>query len=364
MINCAHCNEQLSAYLDGIMTAEEKRLIEEHLSMCEHCSLALSELKKTQETLRNLEEVEPPPWFTQKIMSRVRKEAEPKKGLLQRLFFPLHIKIPVEALATCLIVILAVFVYRNTEPEIKAIHKPQETVTASSQDQMKKGDSKVSFAPREIEGKTDSMLKGDHKQQRKAINPAHPESTGVGGLIKDSPSPAGIPQRQMADKSAEGTGNRYEAKTIETEALKKQEPMPAQKAVAAPLSKLKEDSISPSVGSTAVKGTQETMMAPAAREIQTPSIIEPKQILFTVLTNNIEATIKETETLLNRFGAKNIKRSSRQPRSISFDAEMSNQNVKEFFHALKTVGNVKGNDIPSKPPREYQAVRIEITVNP
>ncbi|MBS1113388.1 MAG: hypothetical protein H6Q92_1151, partial [Nitrospirae bacterium] len=32
MINCAHCNDQLSTYLDGIMTAEEKKLIEEHLS--------------------------------------------------------------------------------------------------------------------------------------------------------------------------------------------------------------------------------------------------------------------------------------------------------------------------------------------
>ena len=41
MINCAHCKEQLSTYLDGIMTAEEKKLIEEHLSTCEHCKARL-----------------------------------------------------------------------------------------------------------------------------------------------------------------------------------------------------------------------------------------------------------------------------------------------------------------------------------
>ena len=159
MIKCLNNKEQLSAYLDGIMTAEEKRLIEEHLSTCEHCKTTLSELKKTQEALRNLEEVEPPPWFTQKIMNRVREEAEPKKGLLQRLFYPLHIKIPVEALATCLVVVLALFVYKNTEPEMKVIHGPEEIVAVSPQNQPQKQYDKALSAPKEKEGKSDSTLK-------------------------------------------------------------------------------------------------------------------------------------------------------------------------------------------------------------
>ena len=71
-------------------------------------------------------------------MNRVREEAEPKKGLLQRLFYPLHIKIPVEALATCLVVVLALFVYKNTEPEMKALHGPEEIATVSPQDQAQK----------------------------------------------------------------------------------------------------------------------------------------------------------------------------------------------------------------------------------
>jgi hypothetical protein len=363
MINCAHCKEQLSAYLDGIMTAEEKKLIKEHLSTCKRCSLSLSELKKTQETLHNLEEVEPPPWFTQKIMNRVREEAEPKKGLLQRLFYPLHIKIPVEALATCLVVILALFVYKNTEPEMKALHEPEKIVTVSPQDQTQKQDNSVSSAPKEIERKSDGMLKKNHERQRNTISPARPESPAAGGLAKDTPSPAGISGQQMSEKT-EGTGNRYEAKTSDAEAMKKQETMPMQKADAAPLAKLKEDNIAPSVGSTALKGTQETMKAPAAREIQARSAIEPKQVLFTVLTNNIESTTKETESLLNRFGAKNINKSSRLPNSMLLAADLPGQKITDFFDALKTVGDVKGKDMPSKPPEEYLAVRIEIMGNP
>jgi hypothetical protein len=361
MIMCAHCKEQLSTYLDGITTAEEKKLIEEHLSTCKHCSLSLSELTKTQETLHNLEEVEPPPWFTQKIMNRVREEAEPKKGLLQRLFYPLHIKIPVEALATCLVVVLALFVYKNTEPEMKVLHEPEKTVTVSPQETQKQDERALSI-PEKLGGKSGGMLKEDHEQQGSTISPARPESSGAGGIAKDIPSPAGILERQMAEKT-EGTGNRYEAKTNETEAMKKQESIPAQKSVAASTARLKEDSISPSVGSAKIE-SREAMKAPAAREIKAAPVTESKQVLLTVLTNNIETTAEEVESLLNRFGAKNIKRTPRQPRSVTFDADLPGQKVKEFFDSLKVIGNVKGKDMPSKPPEEYLAVRIEITSNP
>jgi hypothetical protein len=346
------------------MTAEEKKIIEEHLSMCEHCKVALSELMKTQETLRNLEEVEPPPWFTQKIMNRVREEAESKKGLFQRLFYPLHIKIPVEALATCLVVVLALFVYKNTEPEIKAIHGPAETVTVSPQDQTQKQENKVTPAPKALEGKSDRMLKENHEQQGSAISPARPESSSAGGLSQNKPSPAAIPELQMQEKSTQGAGSRYEAKTSETEALKKQESIPAQKSVAAPAPKLKEDSIAPAVGSAAVKDTQEVTKARVSREFQATSVAESKQILFTVVTNNIETTVKETESLLNRFNAKNIKRSSRQPRLVTFDADLPGQMVKGFFDALKAIGDVSGKDIPPNPAQDYLAVHIEITGNP
>jgi hypothetical protein len=362
MIKCAQCTEQLSTYLDGIITAEEKRLIEEHLSTCEHCRLSLSELIKTQETLHNLEEVEPPPWFTQKIMNRVREEAESRKGLLQRLFYPFHIKIPVGTLATCLVVVLALLVYKNTGPEIKVLHEPEKTVTASPQGQTQKQDERALSIPEKLGGKSGGMLKEDHEQQGSTISPARPESSGAGGIAKDIPSPAGIPERQMAEKT-EGTGNRYEAKTNETQAMKKQESIPAQKSVAASAARLKEDGISPSVGSAKIE-SREAMKVPAAREIKTAPVTESKQVLLTILTNNIETTAKETEGLLSRFGAKNIKRNSRQPRSIMLDADLPGQKVTEFYNALKTVGYVKDKDTPDNRQQEYVAVSIEITANP
>jgi hypothetical protein len=348
------------------MTAEEKKLIEEHLSTCEQCKVGFSELRKAQETLRGLGEVEPPPWFTQKIMNRVREEAEPKKGLLQRLFFPLYIKIPVEALATCLVVVLALFVYKNTEPEMKVLHEPEKIVTVSPQEQAQQQYDRAPSAPapKELREKSDNTLKADKEQQKNSVAPSVFDSTGTGGLKKDAPFPAVSPERQMAEKSPEGTGSRYEAKISEIESLKKQETLPMQKAAAPPLAKPKEDSFAPPAGSAAAKVTQEAMKAPAASEIQVRSVIVPQQVLFTVLTNNIEATAKEAESLLNRFGAKNITRTSRQPNSVVLGANLPGQKITEFFDAFKTTGDVKVKDIPSKPPEEYLAVRIEIRANP
>jgi hypothetical protein len=364
MIKCAHCKEQLSTYLDGIMTAEEKRLIKEHLSMCEHCSLALSELKKTQEALRNLEEVEPPLRFTQKIMNRVREEAEPRKGLLQRLFYPLHIKIPVEALATCLVVVLALFVYKNTEPEIKALHGPEEIVAVSPQNQPQKQYDKALSAPKEKEGKSDSTLRENHEQQSNTISPAHPESTGTGGLKKDTQPPATpSPGLQVAKKGLEETGNRYEKKTTEAETLKKQEPIVAQKSAAAPAARLKEESIPSPVGSVSQDTPKETKSRDALG-FNAASVMEKKQLLFTVSTNTLETTVKETEDLLRRFNAKSIKRNTRKPRSVTLDADLPGQKVTEFYNALKTVGYVKNKDTPDNRQQEYVAVSIEITANP
>jgi hypothetical protein len=367
MIICTHSREQLSAYLDGVVSAAEKKSIEEHLSQCEDCRLVLAELKKTQEALHNLEEVEPPPWFAQKIMNRVHEETGSRKGLLRRLFFPLHIKIPVETFATCLIVVLALFIYKSTAPEMKALHEPQEALTASPKEQQQKQSGRASSTLKEIDGQSGGISKKDSKQQ---MNPPAPapfaDSAGGSPPIKDmphTPSPAGVPERQMAEKGFAETESRYKAKMNETEVLKKQEPAAAQKTAAAPFAKQKAENTSPAV-SSATKDTLEGTKSPAGLEFRTTPVIGIKPILFTVSTNTLETTVKDTEDILNRFNAKNIKKNSRQPRSIVLDADLPGQKVRDFFNALSTVGNMKEKDTPENRQQEYVAVSIEIKANP
>ncbi|OPY71233.1 MAG: hypothetical protein A4E63_01621 [Syntrophorhabdus sp. PtaU1.Bin050] len=124
MTVCRDIQDKLTAYLEGDLTAEEKSLVEAHLASCKVCKAALIDLKKTTDLVQSLEDVEPPPWLTRKIMTLVREEAEQKGSILQKLFYPLRIKIPIQAFATVLVVVLGIYVYKATGPEIKAVQAP------------------------------------------------------------------------------------------------------------------------------------------------------------------------------------------------------------------------------------------------
>ena len=132
-MECKGIREKLCAYLEGVVSPEESRIIEEHLNSCQECGTNLADLKKAEDLVKDLAEVEPPAWLTQKIMSRVRAEGERKKGIFQRLFYPLHIKVPIQALATVFIAVIAVFVFRAVEPEMKLAHLPGANQTGHHQ---------------------------------------------------------------------------------------------------------------------------------------------------------------------------------------------------------------------------------------
>ena len=99
-MECADIQKKLSAYIDDALSPEERMLIDEHLTSCQECNAFLADMIKTLEYIQKIEDVEPPPWLTQKVMTKVKEEvaatrfrAKPKRGILQKLFYPLHIKL-------------------------------------------------------------------------------------------------------------------------------------------------------------------------------------------------------------------------------------------------------------------------------
>ena len=125
---CEDFEKRLPAYQEGLISGLDKKDLEDHLQSCESCRRTLQDLNKTRDLLGRLQEVDPPPWFTRKVMARVREEAEGKRGLLRKLFYPLHIKIPLEAVASILVVVLAVYVFKATDPEMPLLRSPSESV--------------------------------------------------------------------------------------------------------------------------------------------------------------------------------------------------------------------------------------------
>lgn len=128
-MDCSTIQQKLAEYAEGSLLPDEMKEIEKHLATCEKCRSDASELKKTIEALKGLDDIPSPPWLTQKVMQKVRIEARSKKRLLRKLFFPLHIKLPIEAVATLLIAGAAVLIMKSMGPDLQPVtsltEKPQ-----------------------------------------------------------------------------------------------------------------------------------------------------------------------------------------------------------------------------------------------
>lgn len=118
-MDCRDIQDKLSPFIEEELSREEKSQVEGHLKTCSKCNLALEDLRRTIKLTKGIGEAEPPAWLRQNVMARVRKEAALKKGILQKLFFPLHIKVPIEIFATIAITLTAFYVFKSVEPDLK-----------------------------------------------------------------------------------------------------------------------------------------------------------------------------------------------------------------------------------------------------
>ena len=110
---CGRYHELLSARLDGLLTVEEERGLEDHLALCPACRAVGSRLAAIQTAFDDLEEVQAPEGFAQGVMDRIRAEGKPK-------VLPLFKRPQVRALAglaACLVLVFGLYgMSHNQEP--------------------------------------------------------------------------------------------------------------------------------------------------------------------------------------------------------------------------------------------------------
>ncbi len=115
---------KLPAYLDDEVSAEEKQDIKRHLGSCGICRAALADLELTMWHLKQLPEVEPPPWLSSKILAKVQTPAEPRRSLLRRLFSSLPVKLLLVVLVLALLG-STYFILRAMRPDVTPASPPQ-----------------------------------------------------------------------------------------------------------------------------------------------------------------------------------------------------------------------------------------------
>jgi hypothetical protein len=104
-MKCEEAREHLSAYLDEMLEQDLKVRLEDHLSKCERCTQELSELRNIIESISSLDPIKAPSDF----LDNVKKRLEPGFSLpkfIKTIFLPLQIKIPIQAAAVAVSVLL------------------------------------------------------------------------------------------------------------------------------------------------------------------------------------------------------------------------------------------------------------------
>jgi len=306
-MDCSNVKKILPEHIEGNSPPEQRTMIEEHLQSCGQCMLYAAEMKKTIETLQGLEEIEPPAWLTAKVMNKIRTEAMPKKGWRERLFFPLHIKLPLEAFAALLITVAAIFIYKNMGPELQQMEvQPQAPVMKSMPAEPEKQIQKPKMQkngmqqPERLqeEAKHKDSFAGDESREmttfkeNKSAEQTHPAAT-MAPIPATAPSPA---MRQIETGKASGMAARDEVMQ--------------RAAPAAPRSEL--------------------------------SAENKAEILATVTltVKALEAAKKEIEAYIARIGGE-LKTLEQSESRIIITVKLDPANTKKFFAHLNSLGTIK-----------------------
>jgi hypothetical protein len=312
-MECKNIRERLTAFLEGVVTLDEQKLIKEHLVGCEQCTKALDDLRKTEVLLKGLQEVEPPPWFTQKIMARVRAEKEAKSNTFQRLFYPLHVKVPIHAVITFLIAVAVIYVFKAMEPEMAKVRMPSVSEQVVRKDE----------APKEL------------LQLKK-------ESQTLGEEAGD---------KRVEQQAVEATRSTPAEPPAQTMLAEKKQPMEAEQVE----DREKKDAVTGySVEERALGGPPRFKAAAKQKEFA---------INLSVRLGEIKAAAREVETLLGRLGAEGIGKESSQNREV-ITAELRAEKMDELIEKLKEIGEVKEPVLPKGIPGGKTTIRIELVSLP
>jgi len=115
---CARFKTLLSRYIDGRLSADETRLVEEHLSGCPDCSRELQALREARELIRSKERLSPPPDMDFSFSKRL--------GDLNQAWHPMSSPYARPLAAAVVLVCCAAFLYL-TAP-LAVVSNPQGTV--------------------------------------------------------------------------------------------------------------------------------------------------------------------------------------------------------------------------------------------
>jgi len=312
-MECKDIQKRLSAYIEKAVTPKQKAAIDAHLKQCKRCRQDLADLKRTIKYVQQLKDVEPPAWLAQRVMARVRSEAEAKQRIWQRLFLPVHIKLPLEAIALIFIAVGTLYIFKTMQPQMQLAKIPTET--------------------REM-----------------APAPATaPTKEAPAALSKESPAPARAGDQLMYAKKFETS----EQGSVEM--------------TKAPAAMARQEEAGPAVPAAGTTYRDESgrrgLLAPKAVGPKTAAPGKAKEVRFLITVKDLEIASRDIEETLQLLGGKAIKTEPLGNKAV-IAAEIDANKVQELLDQLNLIGEVQEKGMAAEAGEGAVGIRIDILKTP
>jgi hypothetical protein len=351
-MNCKEIENILPLYPDDLLSAAEKQAVEEHLKTCPKCCKVLVYLQQTEKIARDLQEVEPPLWFKQKIMAQVREVAD-QKSFMQKWFYPLRIKIPVQIFATIVITVLAVYIYRAGEQEMKDVLLKTAPVVESQKEAASppvKAQKENVFLAQRIKKRV--RLKGGGSSDEKSV--MYDVSQGGAGPSLNAEGKKTVDNKIVAENYAVVAGKKDAA--IDRDGKSSGAILSAKQEAPAPASPVEQR------GAEGIGASRKIMAyKAAATALPQPMMaaVKQRQTIISVYVKDINVAVTDVEKILGKYEAQNIAKQAAAGKT-TITAELKSQLIKAMVEQLKTIGQVEEKGMPADSSGPDILITIEI----
>ncbi len=308
-MECKDIQKRLSAYIEKAVSSKQKAAIDKHLKQCKGCRQELADLKKTIQYVQQLKDVEPPRWLAQRVMSRVRAEAEEKPGIVKRLFYPIHIKIPLEAIAVIFLAVGTIYIFKTMQPQMQLAKLPTET---------------REMAPAPVMA---------------------PKKEAAASFSKESPAPVTAEEQLMYEKRMETQAERSMGKAKAPAAMAEQER--TERAV-------------PAAGTTyRDESDRRGLLAPKA--VGPKAVVEgkAKEVHFLVHVEDLDTASRDIVETLRQLGGREITTEPLKDKA-GIDAEIDANKVQELSDQLHLIGEVQEKGLAMETREGTVEIRIDL----
>jgi hypothetical protein len=309
-MECKDIQKRLSAYIEKAVTPKQKAAIDKHLKKCKRCRQELADLKRTIKYVQQLEEVEPPRWLTQRVMARVKAEAEAKQRIWQRLFLPAHIKLPLEAIAVIFIAVGTLYIFKTMQPQMQLAKIPTET--------------------REM-----------------APAPATaPKKETPAALSREKPAPATAGDQLMYEKKLEAQEERSMGKAK------------------APAKMMEQETAAPAAASSYHdESGRRGLLAPQAVSPKAAAPGKAKEVRFLITVKDLEIASRDIAETLRQLGGRAITTEPFKNKAV-IDAEIDSTKLQELTDQLHLIGEVQEKGLAAKAAEGDVAITIDVLKTP